>query len=323
MSLASWIAVTGSERGLERPASAVERLCSRASATGHNLLPTMSAAHTWVAQLSPDRGESKLAERTMRPHRLRFLIRSGVEDGARCLAIGPGAVAVALLLREVVGSRGEVVCLDPRAEAIDAARSAIANVARPNLHFRVATPEEIERVEAELVYGVNLFTTTTDPEGTAEVLGGATSSGGRLILEEIDLRGAGTEPPSPAVHRWLDLRAALTRSAGGDPDAVGRALSRLVRQGFDLDDVQVAQPTFVHGSGRHAPIAEFEAARADLVSNGLLAQSEAQQLLEQLRHEAISPGMVMFWPRVVLMRSTRLAAGPDGHPRPAPPRENG
>lgn len=270
----------------------------------------MSAAHARGAQLGPEPGESKVSERTMRPHRLRFLIRSGVEEGVRCLAVGPGAVAVASVLHEVAGSRGEIVCLDPNAQAIDTARSAIANIARPNLHFRVATAESVAGAEAELVYGVNLFTTTTDPQQTAEVLAAATSSGGHLILEEIDLRGAGTEPPSPAVRRWLDLRAALTRSTGGDPDAVGRALSCLLPQGFDIDDVEVAQPTFVHGSGRHVPIAEFETARADLVASGLLSSTDAQELLEQLRREAIAPGKVMFWPRVVLMRWRRLATGP-------------
>ncbi len=231
--------------------------------------------HGWVPQIGPDRGESKLAEWTLRPYRLRFLIRAGIGEGDTCLVMGPGAVSVALLLGEVVGRAGSVTCFDPCANTVRAARATVESVAHHNVELEVGPASSFAGIDADVVYGVNLFAATTQPDRTAEALGSAVSPESKVILEEVDLRGAGTEPPTPSLRRWLGLRAALMRRTGGDPDGIRRALTVLRRDGFELDDVDVAQPTFAHGSALYVPAAEFESARPALVSVGLLSDREA------------------------------------------------
>lgn len=215
---------------------------------------------------------------------------------------------MALLLGEMVGPTGHVACLDPSEAAVQAARTEIIGATTHSVTFEAPDMDAMDGYDGDLVYSINLFAVATDAGRTGARLARTVPTDGKLILEEMDLRGAGSEPPSPAVKRWIELRAELMRFTGGQPEAARQAVTELASRGFDLDDVEVAQPAFANGSGRHLPVAEFEAAQADLVASGLIDPPQARELLHGLRREAAAPNGIVFWPRLLLVRATKVLA---------------
>lgn len=262
----------------------------------------------WVAPFDPDRPEGRLCVQTLRPYRLRVLLRAGVDAGQRCVAAGPGAVAVALLLAELVGPTGEVLALDPSEAAIEAGEALAAaggweNVELENVPLGGERGVPIPKIACDLLYVVNLLAVSADLDAAVAMVAEAVPTGTQVILEEQDLEGGAAGSAAPVLHRWQELRRELARRNGGHADGAGRASSLLVHHGFRVEEVEVGQPAFVHGGGSRVPVAELESTRPALLEAGLLTEADAEELWRQLDDETSVPGQLVFWPRVVFVRA--------------------
>lgn len=262
----------------------------------------------WVAPFDPDRPEGRFCAQTLRPYRLRVLLRAGVDAGQRCVAAGPGAVAVALLLAELVGPGGEVLALDPSEAAIRAGETLVVaggwdNVELENVPLVGDRGVPIPKVACDLLYVVNLLAVSADLDAAVAMVAEALPVGAQLVLEEQDLEVGASSSSAPVLYRWQGLRSELARRHGAHADGAGRAPSLLVRHGFRLEDVEVAQPAFVQGGGSRVPIAELESTRPALLEAGLLTEASAELLWHELDGETSVPGQLVSWPRVVFVRA--------------------
>jgi hypothetical protein len=106
------------------------------------------------------------------------------------------------------------------------------------------------------------------------------------------------------LRRWQQLRGELARR-GGRADGAGRAPTLLLEHGFDIAEVDAAQPAFVQGVGCNLPSAELERSRSALLDAGLVDEAEVEELARALAQETGAPGQLVLWPRVVFVRGRR------------------
>lgn len=261
------------------------------------------------------RPEGQLFVQTLRPYRLRILLRGQVEVGQRCVAVGPGAVGVALLLAELVGPAGEVLALDPSAADVQGGRALAESggwqdvVELENVDLDEECGVRIPPLTCDVLYTVNLLAVSTDLDATGEMLASALPTCAHVVVEEQDLdQCGGAGSATPALRRWHHLRSELARRRGGQPEGAGRAALLLVRHGFDVAEVEAVQPAFVQGVGCRVPVAELEVSRPALLDAGLLTAEAAEELAREMTAEAGTPGQLVLWPRVVFVRAARVAA---------------
>jgi SAM-dependent methyltransferase len=270
----------------------------------------------WASPFRLDQAEGRLIVQTLRPYRLRVLLRSGVDEGQRCVAAGPGAVAVALLLAELVGPGGEVLGLDPSGEDVRAGHAMAAasewqNVELESVPLDATGGFRVPQLPCDLLYTVNILAVSTDVAGVAESLAASVAPGGQVVMEEQDLDETAAGAMSPALRRWQQLRGELARRRG-NADGAARAPTLLLDHGFDIVEVDAAQPAFVQGVGRHLPNAELERSRSALVDAGLLGEAGVEELAQTLARETSGPGQLVLWPRVVFVRARRAALEASG-----------
>jgi SAM-dependent methyltransferase len=207
---------------------------------------------------------------------VRLLAAAGLRDGQRAASIGPsGGIGVAVL-RELVGPSGHAV------------------------EFRVGGPDPLAAVDGafDLIHARSVLACCADPVETVLRARRLIAPGGVLVVEELDVGAAGTQPPS-AAHRHLgEMWTALIELAGHDP-ALGWRLPALLRDaGLTLGGFDVVQPTFHNGAGKRLPLLVLDRLGAQIVAAGLSTQAQLTQLARRVAAVVDDPTIVVLWPRV-------------------------
>jgi SAM-dependent methyltransferase len=147
----------------------------------------------------------------------RWLLRTGVGPGWRCLEVGAGAGSIARWLSEVVGTVGQVVALD-----LDARFLSDINVAAPNLEIVEADirTAHVAPGAFDLVHARFLLIHLADWAAALEAMIRCVKPGGWLVVEEPDFSSARVYAGD------AQLRAAF--------ENVGRAVEAMfARRGMD------------------------------------------------------------------------------------------
>lgn len=239
-----------------------------------------------------------------------LLRRAGVAAGMHVLDLGSGAGDVALLAARLVGPTGRVLGVDRAAEAVATARRRAAPAGSATLSFEVAEVAELAiDGRFDVVVGRLVLAYLADPVQALRRAAAHLRPAGMLVVQEIDLSTARSQPHVALYHRCLDWIQEVFRRSGLVVNS-GERLHRAFR------DAGLPAPRMIASAradaGRTAPIYDYIAAtvRSLLPSMCRLgvateAEVDVETLAERLRREAteadalvVAPSFVGAWARV-------------------------
>lgn len=224
---------------------------------------------------SPAEGRRLLAQARTNPARER-LVAAGVEPGMRVLDVGCGPGAVTLELCELVGTRGQVVGIDPSPGRLTEARELLAG--HPNVLLLQAglpatglLPRSFDAVHAQYV-----FEYLGDFGPALDACIGLCRPGGRVVVSDIDGHGLHAWPVPAAVEAGIaTFQAALVRT--GFDLFVGRKLfSAFVARGLGEVRVQLTPIDVVAGAADERLLADWRQRFEALAPVGEKAFGSAQ-----------------------------------------------
>jgi len=246
------------------------------------------------------RERMRVVGRVMRPTTLPLLERAGVVAGLRCLDVGCGAGEVSFDLASLVGITGSVVGVDLDATKIELARGDAEQAEVGNVEFRVANlTEGLGEEEYDLVYARFLLTHLHDPAAGVEVMRAALRPGGRLVVEDIDYRGAFCYPDSEVFRRGNEIYEQAALRNGGDP-FIGVRLPRLLLDaGFERVQPSIAHPVGLEGDVKLLSPLTIENIKAMAVKHSVATADEVDAVVDELYAIARDPLTLVSIPHIV------------------------
>jgi len=215
---------------------------------------------------------------------IRWLERTAVGPGWRCLEVGGGAGSIARWLASRIGPTGHLVVTDLDVRFLDELRSDRVEVRRHDI-----TRDDLETGAFDLVHARAVLMHVRGRDRALERMVGSLRPGGWLVVEEADYG----EAAARAVERYVrsaDARAAAARlndatiravrNAGGDPEFGSLLLARLVGLGLEEVDVELCSRLVRGGSDR----ASFMLHGVEFLGPRLVAAGEVEESdLDQVR----------------------------------------
>lgn len=261
--------------------------------------------HEYVMGRTPEEYERLRAQaRMFEAGTARLLDRAGVARGARCLDAGCGPGEVMRLLADRAGPDGEVVGVD-----VDARLGAEAVARLGAAGYRQCRFDALD-VEAgsappgapfDLVFARALLLHVDDPVAVLRRLWDWVAPGGRLVIQDYDLRSAAIAPESPALDEYW-------RVVRGTFEAYGRDL----RLGLNLPALHAAAgvgaPDGIDAAVVLAPLPQLgpmlEAVYRSLLpaalSLGLTTPEQAENWLAEFPHAgADAHASAALWPLLI------------------------
>lgn len=158
--------------------------------------------------------------RFVEPITRRFLLEAGISTGMRILDVGSGGGDVAVLARELVGTRGEIVGVDRSPDAVTAATARVKALAFDNVTFRMGNPAEMTFDRPfDAVIGRYVLEFQADPSSMVQKLAAHLRPGGIAFFHELDLAAAASFPPAPIHDRCMRWWNEMLRHTGADARA--------------------------------------------------------------------------------------------------------
>ena len=229
-----------------------------------------------------------------------LLDRVAIPEGARCLDVACGGGDVTRLLAKRAGPRGAAVGVDADAEKIQMARDEARSEGALHVEFVAADLRGWDPSEAfDVVYARFILTHLPDPAEAAARFYRWTRSGGRVIVEDIDYRGAFAFPDVEAFRRYCELYCEAVKRRGGDPFIGPRLPSLLKGAGFADVEVSMTQPIGLIGEVKLLHALTLENTADAIVDSSLATRSEDHALIQQLHALAADDETLMAAPRIV------------------------
>jgi 2-polyprenyl-3-methyl-5-hydroxy-6-metoxy-1,4-benzoquinol methylase len=245
-------------------------------------------------------------ESVLRSHRWRTAENSAayllplLRPGMSLLDVGcgPGTVTADLAVRL---APGHVLGIDPAADAVTAARAAVAErgaAARIEVGdvFELAGDDDGERFD--VVHAHQVLQHVADPVGALRAMARLAAPGGIVAARDSDYAGMTWYPRLPGLDRWMALYQAAARANGGEPDAGRHLLAWAHAAG--LADVRVSASSWCFATdddrawwgGMWADRIVESALARQLVDTGLAATDELRDLAGTWRQWAEHPDAV-------------------------------
>lgn len=224
----------------------------------------------------------------------------------RCLDVGCGGGDVSFAMARLIGSLGAVVGSDIDETKLQLARDEAAQEGLRNVEFRNSNVDHLADESAyDLVYSRFLLSHLRDPAAALKRLVRAAKPRGAIVVEDIDHSGVFGYPPSPAIHRYVQLYNEVVRRRGADPE-IGPRLPGLFREvGLPDPRVTLAQPVITTGDGKRIPQITLDNIRPAVVAAGLATDAEIDALIAELDAFAEDPETLVGFPRIYQVWATR------------------
>ena len=237
--------------------------------------------------------------RVLLPSTTQLLDRVGVERGMKCLDIGCGGGPVALLLAGMVGPEGQVIATDTDAEILTLAKEDAETANVTNITFQqLDACACLWHEQFDLVYARFLLSHLNEPENCFATMVKACLPGGTIVIEDTDFAGSFCYPICAAYDRYKELYQELVQRRSGDSNMGPKLPAMLQRAGIQAVELNVIQPTHIHGEGKlMAPLTMSRISDA-LIAEGLATEFEVQQILAELNHAVADRKTVMSLPRI-------------------------
>jgi SAM-dependent methyltransferase len=236
----------------------------------------------------------------MEPVTTRLLDRVDIPAGATCLDVGCGGGHVTLELARRVGPTGRVVGVDFDGDVLALARADADAAGLTNVEFRAGDATDLDRAglaqEFDVVFARFLLSHVARPDRVVASMASLARPGGMLVVEDIQGRGAFTEPPSAALDRFLELYAEIVRRRGGDSE-LGPRLPVLLRSaGLEQVGCDVVQ-RLPNDEGRHIHGLTLDRIGPAVVDAGLATADDVQELSTALHSLADDSAVMVATPR--------------------------
>lgn len=179
--------------------------------------------------------------------------RAPVAPGARCLDAGCGPGETMRLLAERVGPTGTVIGLDVDGDLVRVAIEALRAQGHEQCAFVEADVETTDAVGDggfDVVLGRLILLHVNDPVSVLRRLWRWTAPGGRLIIQDYDLRGVEVYPELPVVAEWRRVFLGTFTAVGRDIRLGHRSHTSSPRPGSGL---RTAPRSPAGWSGSRAP----------------------------------------------------------------------
>lgn len=181
-------------------------------------------------------------ESVLRAHRWRTAENScayllpHLVPGMDLLDVGCGPASITLDLARHVGTSGRVVAIDPAADAVEAAREAVARAGVTNVIVEQADVESMADTAKDafdVVHAHQVLQHVPDPVATLQAMRTTARPGGLVAAREADYGAMTWFPESDGLDEWCVLYRRVASSNGGRPDAGRELLSWATAAGFD------------------------------------------------------------------------------------------
>ena len=241
----------------------------------------------------------KLLSQVLLPTTSQLLNTVDLRIGMKCLDMGCGGGHVALLMASLVGPHGVVVGSDSDGAILALARQDAEAAQLDNVEFRQADALVCQgEEEYDLVYARFLLTHLSEPEKCLDAMVRACRPKGLIVIEDIDFSGSFCHPSCAAYEKYIKLYQEVVYRRGGDPN-IGLKLPGMLRQaGAEGIQVNVVQPTHLEGEGKFIASMTMERIAGSVVSEGLVTEEEAGQVINGLNEAAADAEIMMSLPRV-------------------------
>lgn len=154
----------------------------------------------------------------------RLLCAAGIGGGMHVLDLHCGRGDLTFTVADRVGPTGRVLGVDPRADAVELARSHSAAHGYTNVEFLCARIDQLPAPSSfDAVVCRHVLTGQRDPVGFLRLASGFVRSRGVLALHEMDLsRGVRSVPPVPELRLVNEATRRVLERLGILPDVGGR-----------------------------------------------------------------------------------------------------
>lgn len=151
------------------------------------------------------------------PFTRRMLIEAGLKEGMRVLDVGSGTGDVSFLAASIVGPKGHVTGVDKGEAAVETARERAAEAGLDNVAFLLANASEVSfTARFDAVIGRLVLMHQPDPVATLRHVCLMLRPGGVIAFQEIDIRGARSDPRAEIFEQCLEWIAAVLSKTGSD-----------------------------------------------------------------------------------------------------------
>ncbi len=238
-----------------------------------------------------------------------LLARLAVAPSANVLDVGCGGGDVTLAWARLVPD-GRVVGIDVDATKLEFARDDAqgARVANVEFHQGDVGDGDLGHESYDVVYARFLLCHLPDPERVLQRMFDAVVPGGFLVVEDTDIDGSVSYPPSPAFARSIDLYTAAVRGRGGDPDIGWRVPLLMLHLGVTEIAIDVVQPAGITGDAKTIQTLTLAATRDAIVAAGLATSDEVDQVASELEAFVARPDTVVSVARIVQTWGRKPAA---------------
>jgi hypothetical protein len=149
----------------------------------------------------------------------------------------------------------------------------------------------------------------SDPRTALASMLAATTPGGRILVEDVEVAAVWSSPANDALTRHLELYVAAARGLGARPDVGSHLAPMLTELGATDVSVNVAQPVLRAPADLRAHARTMEAIAGPVIDQGLATAHEVADLVAQLDEFAVTPDVVATLPRIIQV-SARASESP-------------
>ena len=236
----------------------------------------------------------------------RVLLEAGLREGMRAVDFGCGVGAVSRMLAEIVGPSGSVVGVDVDQAQLKEAANWCAGGGLRNCSFIAASAEStgLPRNSFDLVYCRFLLLHLPDPVTCLREMREILKPGGVLVVEDGDLRSAGSIPAS-AQDEFARLFSRFEALRGLNY-SIANDLYHMVRDaGFADPRVDIHQPALLEQDERR--FLEWSVAEAGeaFVNAGLTSYEDLELTLMNMKESIDDPGILILAPRMFIVSARK------------------
>ena len=207
----------------------------------------------------------------------RFFEKIGVPKGSRVVEIGCGPEGCLGLLADVVGSAGSVVGVEMSEQAVQLARTFVAERGLTNVEVRHGNGRAtgLPRASFDFATARLVLVNIPDPEEVVAEMAALVRPGGTVALHEADWCTYLYDPPLPGGDRLFAALRAYSEANGMD-HFIGRRLPRLLRAaGLVEVEVEPLIRVYPPGDSRRPLLLQFaNNLHERIVAHGLITETE-------------------------------------------------
>ena len=237
-----------------------------------------------------------------------LLDRVGIRRGTRCLDAGCGGGHVSRELARRVGEAGTVVGIDLDEVVLDLARSDALAAGIANVEFCAGDATDLDVSGFDVVFARFLLSHVRDAAGVVTALVDALKPGGVIVVEDTDVSGVMSYPPSAHFDRFVQLYSETVRRRGGNADFGRRLPELLTGAGLAVVGVSIAQPVATDGEVKLMIPLTLERIADSAIVEGVADSDEIADTIAELYAQAADPTTLMSSARVI----QAWARKPDG-----------